>query len=120
VLGLPKLLRFGDLSFLDCAGLRLLLEKSHHPGPPSGTADSFRHDLPALRRHCAKRLRATGAGRVIRAGRSAAQTNALTQRTPGRRGGRGGAEPVAAVAPALRPCVKSLFFLRTQIARRWP
>ena len=29
VLGLPKLFRFGDLSFFDCAGVRLLLEKAH-------------------------------------------------------------------------------------------
>src|SRR5262245_17372788 len=28
VLGLPKLYRFGDLTFFDCAGVRLLLEKS--------------------------------------------------------------------------------------------
>ena len=30
-LGLRKLFRFGDLSFFDCAGVRLLLEKSHDP-----------------------------------------------------------------------------------------
>jgi methylmalonyl-CoA/ethylmalonyl-CoA epimerase len=29
VLGLRKLFRFGDLSFFDCAGVRLLLEKAH-------------------------------------------------------------------------------------------
>ena len=28
VLGLPKLYRFGDLTFFDCAGVRLLLEKA--------------------------------------------------------------------------------------------
>jgi Predicted ring-cleavage extradiol dioxygenase len=28
VLGLPKQYRFGDLTFFDCAGVRLLLEKS--------------------------------------------------------------------------------------------
>jgi methylmalonyl-CoA/ethylmalonyl-CoA epimerase len=28
VIGLPKLYRFGDLAFFDCAGVRLLLEKS--------------------------------------------------------------------------------------------
>ena len=28
-LGLRKLFRFGDLSFFDCAGVRLLLEKAH-------------------------------------------------------------------------------------------
>ena len=31
-LGLRKLFRFGDLSFFDCAGVRLLIEKSAHPG----------------------------------------------------------------------------------------
>ena len=30
-LGLRKLYRFGDLTFFDCAGLRLLLEKAHDP-----------------------------------------------------------------------------------------
>lgn len=33
VIGLKKLFRFGDLSFFDCAGVRLLLEKMHDPGP---------------------------------------------------------------------------------------
>ena len=31
VLGLRKLFRFGDLTFFDLAGVRLLLEKSHNP-----------------------------------------------------------------------------------------
>jgi methylmalonyl-CoA/ethylmalonyl-CoA epimerase len=31
-LGLRKLFRFGDLSFFDCAGVRLLVEKSANPG----------------------------------------------------------------------------------------
>jgi methylmalonyl-CoA/ethylmalonyl-CoA epimerase len=31
-LGLRHLYRFGDLTFFDCAGVRLLLEKSHDPG----------------------------------------------------------------------------------------
>jgi methylmalonyl-CoA/ethylmalonyl-CoA epimerase len=31
-LGLRKLFRFGDLAFFDCAGVRLLVEKSAHPG----------------------------------------------------------------------------------------
>jgi methylmalonyl-CoA/ethylmalonyl-CoA epimerase len=31
VLGLRKLYRFGDLTFFDCAGVRLLLEKTVHP-----------------------------------------------------------------------------------------
>ena len=30
-LGLRKLYRFGDLAFFDCAGVRLLLEKTHEP-----------------------------------------------------------------------------------------
>jgi methylmalonyl-CoA/ethylmalonyl-CoA epimerase len=30
-LGLRKLFRFGDLSFFDCAGLRLLIEKTREP-----------------------------------------------------------------------------------------
>ena len=31
VLGLRKLYRFGDLTFFDCAGVRLMLEKAHAP-----------------------------------------------------------------------------------------
>jgi methylmalonyl-CoA/ethylmalonyl-CoA epimerase len=31
VVGLRKLFRFGDLTFFDCAGVRLLLEKTHDP-----------------------------------------------------------------------------------------
>ena len=30
-LGLRKLYRFGDLTFFDCAGVRLMLEKAHSP-----------------------------------------------------------------------------------------
>jgi methylmalonyl-CoA/ethylmalonyl-CoA epimerase len=30
-LGLRKLYRFGDLTFFDCAGVRLMLEKAHVP-----------------------------------------------------------------------------------------
>lgn len=33
VIGLKKVFRFGDLSFFDCAGMRLLLEKMREPGP---------------------------------------------------------------------------------------
>jgi methylmalonyl-CoA/ethylmalonyl-CoA epimerase len=33
VLGLRRLYRFGDLSFFDCAGVRLMLEKSANPEP---------------------------------------------------------------------------------------
>jgi len=36
VLGLPKLYRFGDLTFFDCAGVRLLLEKSREDFKPQG------------------------------------------------------------------------------------
>jgi catechol 2,3-dioxygenase-like lactoylglutathione lyase family enzyme len=31
VLGLRKLYRFGDLTFFDCAGVRLMIEKAHTP-----------------------------------------------------------------------------------------
>jgi methylmalonyl-CoA/ethylmalonyl-CoA epimerase len=34
VIGLRKLYRFGDLSFFDCAGVRLLLEKTHDGSKP--------------------------------------------------------------------------------------
>jgi methylmalonyl-CoA/ethylmalonyl-CoA epimerase len=34
VLGLRKLFRFGDLTFFDCGGIRLLLEKRRGPGDP--------------------------------------------------------------------------------------
>jgi methylmalonyl-CoA/ethylmalonyl-CoA epimerase len=30
-LELRKLYRFGDLTFFDCAGVRLMIEKAHHP-----------------------------------------------------------------------------------------
>ena len=36
VLGLPKQYRFGDLTFFDCAGVRLLLEKSEGSITPQG------------------------------------------------------------------------------------
>jgi methylmalonyl-CoA/ethylmalonyl-CoA epimerase len=35
-LGLRKLYRFGDLTFFDCAGVRLLLEKAHDPDTITG------------------------------------------------------------------------------------
>ena len=38
-LGLRKLYRFGDLTFFDCAGVRLLLEKTHDP-------DAANHSSP--------------------------------------------------------------------------
>ena len=34
VLGMRRLFRFGDLTFFDCAGVRLLLEKSKVSEPP--------------------------------------------------------------------------------------
>ena len=34
VLGLRKLFRFGDLTFFDCAGVRVMLEKTHDPDKP--------------------------------------------------------------------------------------
>jgi methylmalonyl-CoA/ethylmalonyl-CoA epimerase len=34
VIGLRKLYRFGNLSFFDCAGVRLLLEKTHDGSTP--------------------------------------------------------------------------------------
>jgi len=37
VLGLPKLYRFGDLTFFDCAGVRLLLEKARGAFARQGT-----------------------------------------------------------------------------------
>ena len=37
VLGLPKLYRFGDLTFFDCAGVRLLLEKARGEFAAQGT-----------------------------------------------------------------------------------
>jgi methylmalonyl-CoA/ethylmalonyl-CoA epimerase len=38
-LGLRKLYRFGDLTFFDCAGVRLLLERAHNP-------DELNHGSP--------------------------------------------------------------------------
>jgi methylmalonyl-CoA/ethylmalonyl-CoA epimerase len=42
VLGLRKLYRYGDLTFFDCAGVRLLLEKSHGPEINGGGVIYFR------------------------------------------------------------------------------
>ena len=36
VIGLRKLFRFGDLTFFDCAGVRLLLEKAQEGAQPGG------------------------------------------------------------------------------------
>ena len=36
VIGLKKLFRFGDLTFFDCAGVRLLLEKADGGARPGG------------------------------------------------------------------------------------
>jgi len=41
-LGLRRLYRFGDLTFFDCAGVRLLLEKTHDPAPQHGSVIYFR------------------------------------------------------------------------------
>ena len=52
VIGLRKLYRFGDLSFFDCAGVRLLLEKA------AGPITAARLHLFPLCRHRAHRRRA--------------------------------------------------------------
>ncbi len=42
-LGLRQLYRFGDLTFFDCAGVRLMLEKAHDPtGTPRSSVIYFR------------------------------------------------------------------------------
>jgi len=56
VLGLRKLYRFGNLTFFDCAGVRLLLEKDQ----PSGNRD--RLHLFSLRRYRARGCRAEKRG----------------------------------------------------------
>jgi methylmalonyl-CoA/ethylmalonyl-CoA epimerase len=60
-LGLRKLFRFGDLSFFDCAGVRLLIDKAHDPADfkPQGL-----HLFP-LRRHRAGGDRARAARRRL-------------------------------------------------------
>ena len=40
VIGLTKLYRFGDLTFFDCAGVRLLLEKAAGPVAPTSRSPS--------------------------------------------------------------------------------
>lgn len=40
-LGLRHLYRFGDLTFFDCAGVRLLLEKTHHPETVTRTSTLY-------------------------------------------------------------------------------
>ena len=40
-LGLRHLYRFGALTFFDCAGVRLLLEKAHAPGPVAPAATIY-------------------------------------------------------------------------------
>lgn len=59
-LGLRKLFRFGDLTFFDCGGIRLLLEKRRGPG-----ADARRHDLSALCRYRARFRGIEGARRDL-------------------------------------------------------
>ncbi|HEY5106687.1 MAG TPA: VOC family protein [Caulobacteraceae bacterium] len=51
MLGLRKLFRFGDLSFYDCAGVRLLIEKTVGAGPAGGSPIYFRvADIALARR----------------------------------------------------------------------
>jgi methylmalonyl-CoA/ethylmalonyl-CoA epimerase len=38
ILGLRQLYRFGDLTFFDCSGVRLLIEKSERPQSPTQTS----------------------------------------------------------------------------------
>ncbi|HTH35335.1 MAG TPA: hypothetical protein VL976_13250, partial [Xanthobacteraceae bacterium] len=54
LLGLRKLYRFGNLTFFDCAGVRLLLEKDQ----PSGNRDPYRLHLFSPRRYRARGCRA--------------------------------------------------------------
>ncbi|MGE0423217.1 MAG: VOC family protein [Reyranellaceae bacterium] len=42
VLGLRRLYRFGDLTFFDCAGVRLMIEKIANPRPGSESVLYFR------------------------------------------------------------------------------
>jgi methylmalonyl-CoA/ethylmalonyl-CoA epimerase len=42
VLGLRRLFRFGDLTFFDCAGVRLMIEKTGTPRPGSESVLYFR------------------------------------------------------------------------------
>ena len=55
--GLRKLFRFGDLTFFDCAGVRLLLEKDRGGVQPSGCIYFRRADiaLAVAERHEARR-----------------------------------------------------------------
>ena len=61
ILGLRKLYRFGDLVFFDCAGLRLLVEKSNVQPLPGNSPIYFRVADIAL---VYARLRAQGVGFV--------------------------------------------------------
>ena len=72
-LGLRKLFRFGDLTFFDCGGSRLLLEKRRGPGDPGAR----RHDLSAL---CRSRARYGG----IEGARRDLQSRAAPYRPYGR------------------------------------
>ena len=50
-LGLRKLFRFGDLTFFDCAGVRLLLERTNDPAKLPGSPIYFRvADIALARR----------------------------------------------------------------------
>jgi len=48
VLGLPLLMRFGELLFFDCGGLRLLLEGGHEPRGPGHASFCIYLRCPAL------------------------------------------------------------------------
>ena len=64
VVGLRKLYRYGNLSFFDCAGVRLLLEKTHDGSTPrrGGCISRFRTpNWNAALRRSGRVLRITGA-----------------------------------------------------------
>ncbi len=60
-LGLRKLYRYGDLTFFDCAGVRLLLEKAHKPENVNDASTLYF----SLRRYHARRQRAAAARRQL-------------------------------------------------------
>ena len=56
VLGLRHLYRYGDLTFFDCAGVRLLLEKAHDPSRGGGSPIYFVcHDIELALREIQQR-----------------------------------------------------------------
>jgi len=54
-LGLRKLFRFGDLSFFDCAGVRLMLEKSAEPNKSASVLYFRCADIALARRELSTR-----------------------------------------------------------------